>query len=181
MASQVAKKKKTVRKATTKKATRASSKKATKARKATKSRKAGGTTAKKAKAGKSRKKVAKTSSSKASTSKKSKSKTSTRKVKAASVKGADSATRDVESTKDAVEVAAKNTAKKSSAASKTPRTPTVPRTVKPAPKFADLEMDPEVLRFIDAIDAYKQEYSRPFPSWREVYYIFKQLGYDLAD
>lgn len=61
-----------------------------------------------------------------------------------------------------------------------PRTPSVPRTVKPAPKVVDIEFDPEVLRFIDAIDKYKQEYSRPFPSWREVYYVFKKLGYDLA-
>lgn len=60
----------------------------------------------------------------------------------------------------------------------TPKTPSVPRTVKPTPKVVDVETDPEVLAFIDAIDKYKTEYSRPFPSWREVYYVFKQLGYE---
>lgn len=61
--------------------------------------------------------------------------------------------------------------------SNNPRTPSVPRTVKPAPKVADLEIDEQILSFIDAIDKYKQEYSRPFPSWREVFYVFKKLGY----
>ncbi len=60
-----------------------------------------------------------------------------------------------------------------------PCTPSVPRAVKPAPKVADLEMDTEILRFIDAIDKYKQEFSRPFPSWREVFYVFTKLGYTL--
>lgn len=59
-----------------------------------------------------------------------------------------------------------------------PQTPSVPRIVKPTPKVVDVETDPEVLAFIDAIDKYKTEYSRPFPSWREVYYVFKQLGYE---
>lgn len=58
-----------------------------------------------------------------------------------------------------------------------PKTPTVPRTVKPAPKIAELEMDPEILAFIAAIDQYKHDYSRPFPTWSEIYFIMKQLGY----
>jgi hypothetical protein len=61
-----------------------------------------------------------------------------------------------------------------------PRTPSVPRTVKPAPKLADIEMDAEVLAFIDAVDAYKQRYSRPFPTWSEVFFIFRRLGYRLV-
>ena len=59
-----------------------------------------------------------------------------------------------------------------------PQTPSVPRIVKPTPKVVDVETDPEVMAFIDAIDKYKTEYCRPFPSWREVYYVFKQLGYE---
>ena len=58
-----------------------------------------------------------------------------------------------------------------------PRTPTVPRAVKPKPKVAAMDMDPEVLAFIDAIDKYKQAYCRPFPSWTEIFYILKKLGY----
>jgi hypothetical protein len=65
------------------------------------------------------------------------------------------------------------------AAKKTgPSTPTVPRAVKPVPRVADAELGPELLEFIDAVDKYRQKYSRPFPTWREVFYIFIQLGYE---
>ncbi len=35
----------------------------------------------------------------------------------------------------------------------------------------------EILEFVDAIDAYRQENSRPFPTWTEVFSILKRLGY----
>lgn len=39
------------------------------------------------------------------------------------------------------------------------------------------EMTPDVLEFITAIDEYKRNYNRPFPSWSEILEIIKQLGY----
>jgi len=44
-----------------------------------------------------------------------------------------------------------------------------------APKMA--EVDADVLEFIAAIDAFKQQHGRPFPSWSEVLLIVRQLGY----
>ena len=41
----------------------------------------------------------------------------------------------------------------------------------------NLEIDPEVLDFIEAIDRYKKKHNRPFPSWSEVLYVFRKLGY----
>ncbi len=41
----------------------------------------------------------------------------------------------------------------------------------------NLEIDPEVLDFIEAIDKYKKKHNRPFPSWSEVLYVFRKLGY----
>lgn len=58
-----------------------------------------------------------------------------------------------------------------------PKTPTVPRTVKPTPKEADLELDGEVMAFIAAIDKYRHQHSRPFPTWAEIFYVFRELGY----
>ena len=47
-----------------------------------------------------------------------------------------------------------------------------------APKAKpDLEVDPDVLEFIAAIDAYKLAHSRPFPSWSEILHIIKTIGY----
>jgi len=40
------------------------------------------------------------------------------------------------------------------------------------------EMDADVLEFITAIDEYKRERQRPFPSWSEILGILKELGYD---
>ena len=39
------------------------------------------------------------------------------------------------------------------------------------------EMPPEVLEFITAIDDYKRQNRRPFPTWSEVLEILKTLGY----
>ena len=44
-----------------------------------------------------------------------------------------------------------------------------------APSMA--EVDADVLEFIAAIDAFKVQHSRPFPSWSEVLLIVRQLGY----
>jgi hypothetical protein len=38
-------------------------------------------------------------------------------------------------------------------------------------------LDGEELEFINAINAYKQHYSRPFPTWSEVLHVLKFLGY----
>ena len=42
------------------------------------------------------------------------------------------------------------------------------------------EMPAEVLEFITAIDEYKRQNRRPFPSWSEVLEILKALGYSRA-
>lgn len=39
------------------------------------------------------------------------------------------------------------------------------------------EVDADVLEFIAAIDRFKKEHGRPFPSWSEVLLIVRQLGY----
>lgn len=39
------------------------------------------------------------------------------------------------------------------------------------------EVDTEVLEFIAAIDRFKQQHSRPFPSWSEVLMVVRELGY----
>jgi hypothetical protein len=58
-----------------------------------------------------------------------------------------------------------------------PKTPSVPRSVKPPPKDAALEMDAEILAFVEAIESYRQENCRPFPTWTEVFFILRRLGY----
>ena len=58
-----------------------------------------------------------------------------------------------------------------------PKTPSVPRSVKPPPKNAAVEMDAEILAFVEAIDSYRQENCRPFPTWTEVFFILRRLGY----
>lgn len=40
-----------------------------------------------------------------------------------------------------------------------------------------LEVDQEVLDFIAALERFKKEHNRAFPSWSEVLYVVKQLGY----
>lgn len=39
------------------------------------------------------------------------------------------------------------------------------------------EVDDAVLEFIAAIDRFKLEHRRPFPSWSEILLIVRQLGY----
>lgn len=39
------------------------------------------------------------------------------------------------------------------------------------------EVDGEVLEFIAAIDRFKKEHGRPFPSWSEVLLVVRELGY----
>jgi len=40
---------------------------------------------------------------------------------------------------------------------------------------------PEEMEFINAINAYKQKHSRPFPTWSEVLHVVKALGYRKPD
>ena len=40
------------------------------------------------------------------------------------------------------------------------------------------EMPEDVLEFIQAIDDYKRQENRPFPTWSEILDIVKSLGYD---
>lgn len=40
-----------------------------------------------------------------------------------------------------------------------------------------LEIDDEVLEFIAALDRFKKEHGRPFPSWSEVLHVLRALGY----
>lgn len=42
------------------------------------------------------------------------------------------------------------------------------------------EVDAEVLEFIAAIDRFKQQHGRPFPSWSEILLVLRQLGYRRA-
>ena len=39
------------------------------------------------------------------------------------------------------------------------------------------EIDADALEFIAAIDRFKKENGRPFPSWSEILLIVRQLGY----
>ena len=38
-------------------------------------------------------------------------------------------------------------------------------------------LEPDELEFINAINAYRQRYGRPFPTWSEVLHVLKFLGY----
>lgn len=40
-----------------------------------------------------------------------------------------------------------------------------------------LDVDHDVLEFIEALDRFKQLHGRPFPSWSEVLHVLKELGY----
>ena len=39
------------------------------------------------------------------------------------------------------------------------------------------EVDADVLEFIAAIDRFKKENGRPFPSWSEILLVLRELGY----
>lgn len=38
-------------------------------------------------------------------------------------------------------------------------------------------LEPDVLEFINAVNAYKTRHQRPFPTWSEIHKIFVGLGY----
>jgi hypothetical protein len=40
-----------------------------------------------------------------------------------------------------------------------------------------LDVDAEVLEFIEALDRFKKSHGRPFPSWSEVLHVLRELGY----
>jgi len=40
-----------------------------------------------------------------------------------------------------------------------------------------LEVDTEVLEFIEALEQFKKRNNRPFPSWSEVLHVLRELGY----
>lgn len=85
-------------------------------------------------------------------------------------------------TKKAAKRTTKKTTKKAAKSAAKKTTKKARRTTKPAapvlgerPK--NLQIDDEVLEFIAAIDSYKLQHGRPFPSWSEILWILKQLGY----
>ena len=53
--------------------------------------------------------------------------------------------------------------------------PTATAAERSAPPLA--EGDAEALEFIEAIDRFKREHGRPFPSWSEVLMVLRELGY----
>jgi len=38
-------------------------------------------------------------------------------------------------------------------------------------------LDPDVLEFINAVNEFKSVQQKPFPTWSDIYQIFKSLGY----
>ena len=57
---------------------------------------------------------------------------------------------------------------------------TVKRTAKKTTRrrtLPEIEVNPDVLEFIAAIDRFKKEHGRPFPSWSEILHIVRKLGY----
>ncbi len=56
-----------------------------------------------------------------------------------------------------------------------PRPPARREPERSSPALA--EVDAEVLEFIAAIDRFKQQHGRPFPSWSEVLVVVRELGY----
>lgn len=86
--------------------------------------------------------------------------------------------------KDGRAAAATDTA---AAPARTPRTPqSAPAVRKPRQRSKplpapDVDIDQEVLDFIEAIDRFRLAHQRPFPTWSEVLHIVKSLGYRRAD
>lgn len=68
----------------------------------------------------------------------------------------------------------KSTARKKVVAKARAKTPAAPAPAASRPAG----MDADVLEFIQAIDDYKRQAGRPFPSWSEVLEIVKELGYE---
>jgi hypothetical protein len=48
-------------------------------------------------------------------------------------------------------------------------------------RINEYPMSDEELEFIQAINAYKQRYNKPFPTWSEILHILKSLGYEKPD
>ena len=71
-------------------------------------------------------------------------------------------------TKKAAKMTAQQTAKKARFAAKKKKVSRTP---------PNLEVDPEVLEFINAINRYKKSHNRPFPSYSEILYVLRKLGY----
>ncbi len=51
---------------------------------------------------------------------------------------------------------------------------------KPVSKPPKLDVGPDVMEFIAAIDDYKRQYHRPFPGWSEILFVLTKLGYRKA-
>lgn len=81
--------------------------------------------------------------------------------------------------KKASKKAAKKTlAKSSTATAKQAVTKKKPfKRKKPSTPAPALEIGPDVLELIRALDDYKLKYNRPFPGWSEVLHVLKSLGY----
>ena len=64
----------------------------------------------------------------------------------------------------------------------TPKADTKPVPVKAQPlTMKPDQMGDEVLEFIQAIDDYKRNEGRPFPTWSEILDIVKELGYERTE
>lgn len=66
-------------------------------------------------------------------------------------------------------------ARKAGAGSSGAATRAAPAAERSAPPMA--EIDADALEFIEAIDRFKREHGRPFPSWSEVLMVLRELGY----
>ena len=85
-------------------------------------------------------------------------------------------------TKKVAQKASRNSPKTRPVSNKTTvRTPAVRKafTKKPIKKERApiLEIDPDVLEFIEALDQFKHRHGRPFPNWSEVLHVLRGLGY----
>ena len=74
--------------------------------------------------------------------------------------------------------AAPSTAKKRAVAAAVDPLADIDEPERSAPQLA--EVDAEALEFIAAIDRFKKEHGRPFPSWSEILLIVRRLGYKRA-
>ena len=48
-------------------------------------------------------------------------------------------------------------------------------------RINEYPMSDEELKFIKAVNEYKQRYNKPFPTWSEILHILKSLGYEKPD